>query len=196
MTSRGHGRSHQAASSLAGPSQTFSKLEQDPDNQDRFQSTRDLGDPSSSSHPDPSHPTSTPFTPPQVVPPPSVPDATTLQAQIFTLMAQVTTLQNQIASMPPPTPGPLGPARPAGPGGVGPASATPTTPIIKVAKPKEFDGTVMKLEQFIHTCELYLTTQAFTDDAKVLFALLYMKKGNAEPWAWMKAATLMTAGWL
>jgi hypothetical protein len=44
-------------------------------------------------------------------------------------------------------------------------------------------------------CELYLTTQAFTDDTKVLFALSYMKKGNAEPWARMKAAALMAAGW-
>jgi hypothetical protein len=84
--------------------------------------------------------------------------------------------------MPPPVPGPPGPA-------------APTAPIIKVAKPEEFNGTVMKLEQFILVCELYLTTQAFTNDVKVLFTLSYIKKGNVEPWAQMKAAALTAAGW-
>ena len=75
------------------------------------------------------------------------------------------------------------------------SSQTPTKSSkgIKVALPDPFDGTTSKAETFMNQLTLYFFGKRsdFVDDTdKIIFALSYMKGGNAGPWADQKVQEL------
>jgi hypothetical protein len=55
----------------------------------------------------------------------------------------------------------------------------PAAPLPKIAKPDEFDGTSGQLEVFIHQCSTFLLLDNYTDQAKIMTVLSYMRKGSA-----------------
>jgi Retrotransposon gag protein len=55
---------------------------------------------------------------------------------------------------------------------------------------------VLLAKKFLHQCNLFLTTNLYNDEQKVVFGLSYMKKGNALPWAERKMEYLTSIRFL
>jgi hypothetical protein len=118
-----------------------------------------------------------------------------LQAQLLQLRQLVNQLEqrHRSPSLPPsrphtPPPPPPPPPPPAHHDDV-------DLPTIKVAKPDPFDGNSKKVLDFIHQCNLYLSSQPdnLPERRKVLFALSYMSSGAALSWGERRLRDLVAA---
>jgi hypothetical protein len=68
-------------------------------------------------------------------------------------------------------------------------------PVIKIAKPKPFNGLADKVHYFLFQCNLYLCSQAYADKDRQLFILSYMTAGHAKVWAEQEGQNLDEARW-
>ena len=96
----------------------------------------------------------------------SDPSTEQVQAHISALQQQISQLQAIVAA--------------------GLPSAHPTPKGLKVATPDVYSGALDQAETFLRQLTLYIHAKPgdfTTDEAKILFALSYMKGGTAGPWA-------------
>jgi len=95
-----------------------------------------------------------------------------LQRTVNTLQEELADYRRMLATQPPPP---------------SPPAPTPTPPKVKVKKePDSFDGDVTKAKTFRRQLFVVFTTRPanFTDNqAKILYALSFMRDGNVEAWA-------------